>query len=91
MFALKITKFFFHYKGQLVATGSADASIKILDVEKMIAKSVGTTATNLADDLNLKEGAETSHPVIRTLYDHLDEVTCLEFHPKEQILASGNI
>ena len=74
----------------MVATGSADASIKILDVEKMIAKSAGTPITNLTDDSNLKEGgAESSHPVIRTLYDHLDEVTCLEFHPKEQILASG--
>lgn len=30
------------------------------------------------------------HPVIRTLYDHLEEVTCLEFHPREPILASGS-
>ena len=30
------------------------------------------------------------HPVIRTLYDHIDEVTCLEFHPREQILVSGS-
>lgn len=33
---------------------------------------------------------EQGHPVIRTLYDHVDEVTCLEFHPKETILASGS-
>lgn len=85
----------FSKDGQLVATGSADSSIKILDVEKMIAKSIGTAAAaanNIADDSNIKEGtAESSHPVIRTLYDHLDEVTCLEFHPKEQILASGSM
>ena len=31
-----------------------------------------------------------NHPVIRTLYDHVDEVTCLAFHPSEQILASGS-
>lgn len=31
-----------------------------------------------------------NHPVIRTLYDHVDEVTCLAFHPTEQILASGS-
>ena len=31
-----------------------------------------------------------NHPVIRTLYDHADEVTCLAFHPSEQILASGS-
>lgn len=30
------------------------------------------------------------HPVIRTLYDHLEEVTCLEFHPREPILVSGS-
>merc|ERR1719357_706013 len=33
---------------------------------------------------------QTGHPVIRTLYDHLEEVTALEFHPKEAILASGS-
>jgi len=37
----------------------------------------------------MKENFET-HPVIRTLYDHTDEVTCLEFHPKEAILLSGS-
>lgn len=31
-----------------------------------------------------------NHPVIRTLYDHVDEVTCLAFHPTDQILASGS-
>jgi len=25
------------------------------------------------------------HPVIRTLYDHVDEVTCVDFHPTEQV------
>ena len=35
-----------------------------------------------------KQTMET-HPVIRTLYDHNAEVTCLEFHPTAQILASG--
>lgn len=33
---------------------------------------------------------QQGHPVIRTLYDHVEEVTCLEFHPKEPILASGS-
>lgn len=31
-----------------------------------------------------------SHPVIRTLYDHAEEVTCLEFHPSTSILISGS-
>jgi hypothetical protein len=42
-----------------------DASIKILDVDRMLAKS------NL--DLSGKMSNEQSgHPVIRTLYDHVD-------------------
>jgi len=65
--------------GSLCATGSTDASIKILDVERMLAKS----------NMDAK-GGEHGHPVIRTLYDHVDEVTCLKFHPKEAILASGS-
>ncbi|XP_026477972.1 cleavage stimulation factor subunit 1-like [Ctenocephalides felis] len=72
----------FSFDGQLVATGSVDASIKILDVDRMLAKSA-------PDEMD--PGRETQgHPVIRTLYDHTDEVTCLEFHPKEQILTSGS-
>ena len=45
--------------GRLAATGSADYSIKILDVERMMSK----TALGHNQDL---------HPVIRTLYDHSD-------------------
>uniref|UniRef100_A0A182PE04 Cleavage stimulation factor subunit 1 n=1 Tax=Anopheles epiroticus TaxID=199890 RepID=A0A182PE04_9DIPT len=68
--------------GQLVATGSMDASIKILDVDRMLAKSAPE---------DMEPGREQqAHPVIRTLYDHTDEVTYLEFHPKDQILASGS-
>ena len=47
--------------GSLCATGSTDASIKILDVERMLAKS----------NMDAK-GGEHGHPVIRTLYDHVD-------------------
>lgn len=65
--------------GELVATGSVDTSIKILSVERMLAKS---------SDIETAE--PQGHPVIRTLYDHNEEVTCLQFHPKEQILISGS-
>ncbi|KAL5238934.1 hypothetical protein ACI65C_006344 [Semiaphis heraclei] len=68
--------------GQLVATGSCDASIKILDVERMLAKAHDFSSTEIQDG--------QVHPVIRTLYDHLEEVTCLEFHPNKPILASGS-
>ena len=72
----------FSADGQLCATGSVDASIKILDVERMLAKSNPESRGGGMD--------QTGHPVIRTLYDHLEEVTTLEFHPKEPILASGS-
>ena len=75
----------FNSDGSLIATGSVDASIKILDVEKMIAKSVGG-----ANDDSQSNQSEAHHPVIRTLYDHLEEVTCLIFHPTEQLLISGS-
>lgn len=65
-----------------MATGSVDASIKILDVERMLAKSAPE---------EMESGREQQgHPVIRTLYDHTDEVAYLEFHPKDHILASGS-
>ncbi|XP_071476263.1 cleavage stimulation factor subunit 1-like [Diadema antillarum] len=66
--------------GQLIATGSTDASIKILDVERMLAKSASTASTT---------DTVESHPVIRTLYDHVDDVTALDFHPSLPILVSG--
>ncbi|XP_070390317.1 cleavage stimulation factor subunit 1 isoform X2 [Dermacentor albipictus] len=77
----------FSRDGQLVATGSADASIKILDVDRMLAKSA--MPPEVAAQESAQQNMET-HPVIRTLYDHIEEVTCLEFHPREQILASGS-
>ncbi|KAF6209620.1 hypothetical protein GE061_015368 [Apolygus lucorum] len=72
----------FSLDGQLIATGSADASIKILDVDRMLAKSLSDAMESTTDS--------QGHPVIRTLYDHLEEVTALDFHPREPILASGS-
>ena len=73
----------FSFDGMLVATGSVDASIKILDVDRMVAKSA-------PDDNEPGREQQHGHPVIRTLYDHTDEVAYLEFHPKEQILGEFN-
>ncbi|MCL4132952.1 UNVERIFIED_CONTAM: hypothetical protein GTU68_037509 [Idotea baltica] len=42
------------------------------------------------DAVEIHPDAVVGHPVIRTLYDHLDEITVLEFHPREQILISGS-
>ncbi len=69
--------------GNLCATGSLDTSIKVLDVDRMLAKSN-------QDSVKMAEQGPGGHPVIRTLYDHTEEVTCLEFHPRETILASGS-
>nr|VZI46549.1 unnamed protein product [Spirometra erinaceieuropaei] len=79
----------FNSTGQLVATGSHDSSIKILDVERMLAKSV--TGADHANQETPQQQMET-HPVIRTLYDHTAEVTCVDFHPDPslQILVSGS-
>lgn len=71
----------FSNDGSLVATASVDCSIKIMDVDKIISRI----------DTSLNEsGPDSHHPVIRTLYDHLDEVTCVAFHPREQIILSGS-
>lgn len=77
----------FHPNGQLIATGSEDASIKILDVERMLAKSA-TPQEVIA--METPQQAMENHPVIRTLYDHSGEVTALDFHPQHMILASGS-
>lgn len=73
--------------GQLIATASADASIKVLDVERMLAKSATPAAIQAME--NQQQSVE-SHPVIRTYYDHSAEVTAIEFHPTAPVLVSGS-
>ncbi|KRZ14454.1 Cleavage stimulation factor subunit 1 [Trichinella zimbabwensis] len=74
----------FNIEGTLIATGSADASIKIMDVERALNRDYSPF-----DSEPEFTGADT-HPVIRTLYDHIDEVKCLAFHSNEYLLASGS-
>jgi len=66
--------------GKLVATGSMDTSIKLLDVEKMLAYS---QVKNETDDITL------ARPVIRTFYDHTERVNDLDFHPTLPVLVSA--
>jgi len=73
----------FSRDGLYIATGSVDTSIKVLDVERMLLKS--TLPVDMLGDIQ-----QGDHPVIRTLYDHIEEVTCLNFHPTEQIIVSGS-
>lgn len=66
--------------GKLCATGSVDASLKIMDVERMVHKSQQQQNNQHVEN----------HPVIRTLYDHLDSITALSFHPVTTHLVSGS-
>uniref|UniRef100_A0A5S6QNH1 Cleavage stimulation factor 50 kDa subunit n=1 Tax=Trichuris muris TaxID=70415 RepID=A0A5S6QNH1_TRIMR len=74
----------FNIDGSLVATGSGDASIKIVDIDRVLSKE------HMFSDVEVTQANAEFHPVIRTLYDHVDQVNCLAFHPREQILASGS-
>ena len=57
----------FSADGSLVATGSNDTSIKVLDVDRMLAKSSMESMASGG-----KQVDPGSHPVIRTLYDHYE-------------------
>lgn len=58
-----------------MATGSADTSIRIMDVDRMLSKP--------------PPGQQEMNPVIRTLFDHSEAILSLSFHPSVSILASG--
>ncbi|ULU04594.1 hypothetical protein L3Y34_017390 [Caenorhabditis briggsae] len=73
----------FNSDGSLIATGSADCSIKIMDVERILAREKEHREMN-------ENGPDAHHPVIRTLYDHVDDVNTVIFHPRDAILISGS-
>jgi len=66
--------------GKWVVTGSADASVKLADVEKMKAHGTKDSDGHLED--------WTSRNVTRSFYDHSSTVTDVCFHPTATILAS---
>jgi cleavage stimulation factor subunit 1 len=71
-----------NYTGRLVATGSSDTSIKLLDVEKM--KNYNQNKLEHGEDF------APARPVIRTFYDHSQPVNDLDFHPFSPILISSS-
>eukprot|EP00794_Sanderia_malayensis_P000807 gene807-102_t len=80
----------FSHDGRLISTGSNDASIKIIDVNRMLAKAAQSQAERQAEK-EIDDGAGMkNHPVIRTMYDHELTVTYLEFHPTVPVLISGS-
>ena len=72
----------FSRDGLYLATGSADMSLKLMDVARM--KRVHTTG-------HREFGRNpSSHPVVQTFYDHASAVLDLAFHPFQPILVSGS-
>ncbi|KAJ2546726.1 hypothetical protein EV175_005493 [Coemansia sp. RSA 1933] len=65
----------FSRDGRYIATGSADASLKLIDVDKVRSPAAGSARRE-------------DKPVIRTLYHHEAEITGLAFHPNGLVLAS---
>ncbi|KAG9439157.1 hypothetical protein H6P81_019322 [Aristolochia fimbriata] len=63
--------------GRFVATGSADQSIKLLEVAKIKQMMIPDS----------RDGPVRS--VIRTFYDHLQPINDLDFHPLNTVLISG--
>ncbi|KAH3757717.1 cleavage stimulation factor subunit 1 [Pelomyxa schiedti] len=81
--ACRVAKF--NPQGTLVATGSADTSLKLLDVEKM--KSFTQTSKS---DSSMTDESSPIRPVIRTFYDHTQSINELDFHPTMPILISAS-
>ncbi|KAJ1736745.1 hypothetical protein LPJ72_001105 [Coemansia sp. Benny D160-2] len=65
----------FSSDGRYIATGSADASLKLIEVDRVRSPAAGSARRE-------------DKPVIRTLYHHDAEVTGLAFHPNGLVLAS---
>jgi cleavage stimulation factor subunit 1 len=63
--------------GKYVASGSADTSIKLLDVQKMM------TSTQQRTDGGIEE-VNMSRPVVRVFYDHIQVITLTFFALKNQ-------
>ncbi|KAJ2159026.1 hypothetical protein GGF46_003318 [Coemansia sp. RSA 552] len=65
----------FSRDGRYIATGSADMSLKLIDVDKVRSPLSGSARRE-------------DKPVIRTLYHHDSEITGMAFHPNGLVLAS---
>jgi cleavage stimulation factor subunit 1 len=63
----------FNQDGTLIATGSADTSLKVLDAQAIIRQ---------------HSEANEDKKVIKTLYDHTGPVNEVKFHPNGAVLAS---
>jgi len=67
--------------GAFVVTGSQDSSLKLLSVEKM---NYHTQTKSEVEDYSL------ARPVLRTYYDHSQEINDVVAHPREPIVCSAS-
>ena len=72
----------FSKDGRYVATGSADASLKVIAVSK---------AKALYGQPPLDSSDPARKPVIRSLYGHTEPVSDVDFHPNGRVLASVSL
>jgi len=68
--------------GKFIATGSADTSIKLLEVEKMLVFKSKDSVKVEYDDTQM------ARPVVKNFYDHTGAITDIDFHPTLPLLAS---
>jgi len=78
----------FSTDGRFCATGCSDGSIKILDTAKMRVCAASTEGP--VGRMRVTE-EELMKPIVRTLQDHIQGVTCLAFHPTNPTLFSGSM
>ena len=72
--------------GRYMSTASADSSVKLLDVGKMVA----APQRDERDRSMEPSLPATAKPIIKSLYDHTGGVTDLAFHPYLPLLASAS-
>ncbi|KAL0248388.1 hypothetical protein GEMRC1_003624 [Eukaryota sp. GEM-RC1] len=66
----------FSNDGTWAASGSADMSVKLIDVSKASTKT--------------RDSSTSSNPVVKTFFGHTDYINTLSFHPFAPFLASGS-
>jgi len=72
----------FSLDGRLAATASADTSIKLLDVYKMLRVTTNSSGGGGG-------GGQEARPVIKNFYDHTMPISDMDFHPTAPILISA--
>lgn len=78
----------FSVDGRFTATGCNDGSIRILDCARMRVCAASTEGP--VGRMRVTE-EELMKPIVRTLQDHVQGITCMAFHPMNPTLFSGSL